>query len=72
MWVDRLQIVNDWTTHPATEDTGYIQLEAGKRYEVVLEYSAVGTTPAMKLLWSSARQGKQVIPARRLCPSAPM
>jgi hypothetical protein len=72
LWVDRLQVVNDWTTHPAIEDTGYIQLEAGKRYEVVLEYAGVGPAPAMKLSWSSQRQAKQVIPARRLCASAPM
>jgi hypothetical protein len=72
LWVDRLQIVNDWAAHPATEDTGYIQLEAGRRYEVILEYSAASTAPAMKLSWSSGRQARQAIPARRLCPSAPM
>src|SRR5215471_3767123 len=71
LWVDRLQIVNDWPIHPATEDTGYIQLEAGKRYEVILEFSAAGPAPAVRLFWSSARQPKQTIPARRLCPSAP-
>jgi len=71
LWVDRLQIVNDWPIHPAAEDTGYIQLEAGKRYEVILEFSAAGPAPAVRLFWSSPRQPKQTIPARRLCPSAP-
>jgi hypothetical protein len=71
LWVDRHEIVNDWPAHAAVEDTGLAQLEAGKRYEVVLEFSAAGPAPAIRLSWSSQRQPKQVIPARRLCPSAP-
>jgi hypothetical protein len=72
LWVDRVQVVNDWTTHAGTEDAGYIQLVAGKRYEMILEFSGSGPGPAIRLSWSSERQGKQTIPARRLCPSAPM
>src|SRR5262249_14531251 len=72
LWVDRALIINDWLTHPATEDTGYIQVQAGKRYEVVLEFSASGPAPAIRLFWSSQRQGKQTIPPKSLCPSAPL
>src|SRR5881628_3434821 len=38
LWVNGLRIIDNWTDHGETEDKANIRLEAGKRYEIKLEY----------------------------------
>jgi hypothetical protein len=63
LWVDNQLVLENWTDHSATEDKGTIQLQAGKKYPIRLEYFYAGGWGQMILKWSSARQEKQVIPA---------
>ena len=62
LWVNDRLLIDNWTDHGPTEDTGSIQLEAGKRYNLRLEYYQGGGEAVLKLLWSSPSQRKQVIP----------
>ena len=66
LWINGTQIINNWTDHGEVEDTGKIKLEAGRRYDLKLEYFYNGGNGVTKLLWSSVRQTKEIIPNRAL------
>ncbi len=68
LWVNGQQIVNNWTDHAATENSGTIALTAGAQYDVKMEYFENGGNAVAKLWWSSASQVKQAIPQTQLCP----
>ena len=66
LWVNGQLLDNNWTTHASTENRGRIRLEAGKRYDVKLEYYEQTAGAVMQLKWSSATTPKQVIPQSQL------
>jgi poly(3-hydroxybutyrate) depolymerase len=63
LWVNGIPIVNNWTYHGATENSGAIMLEAGKAYDIKMEYFESGGSAIAKLSWSSLTQTKEIIPA---------
>ena len=69
LWVNGQQIINNWTDHGPTENSGTITLMAGQRYAIVLEYYERGGGAVASLSWSSASQAKQIIPVARLFPN---
>jgi hypothetical protein len=69
LWVNGQQIVNNWTDHGPTENTGTITLVAGQRTAIALEYYERGGGAVATLSWSSASQPKQIIPVARLFPN---
>ncbi len=66
LWINGERIINNWTDHGEVEDTGKIKLEAGKRYDLRLEYFYNGGNGVTKLLWSSTSQSKEVIQSNAL------
>jgi len=68
LWIDNQLIINNWTEHGATENSGTIALTAGKKYAVRMEFYENGGDAVAKLLWSSAVQAKEVIPTSQLYP----
>jgi len=68
LWVNGQQLVNNWTAHPTTENSGAIALTAGQRYDIRLEFFENRGGATARLLWSSASVPKAVIPASRLYP----
>ena len=69
LWVNGVQIINNWTNHSATENSGTITLVANQKYDILMEhYDNTGTAVA-KLSWSSASQAKQIIPQIQLYPT---
>lgn len=70
LWVNGVQVINNWTNHASTTDNGTsISLAAGQKYNIRMEfYEATGGAVA-KLLWAYAGQIQQVIPQNRLFPS---
>jgi hypothetical protein len=38
VWVNGKLVINNWTSHTTTTDSGSLFLESGKRYSIVLEY----------------------------------
>ena len=71
LWVDGQLLIDNWTNHAATQDTGRITLAAGRKYDLRLEYYQNTGTAVMKLEWSSPSRARQVVPAARLYPAAP-
>jgi hypothetical protein len=71
LWVNNQQIVNNWTDHAPTENSGTINLTAGQRYDIRMEFYENGGGATARLLWSGAGIAKSVIPSTRLYPQAP-
>ena len=69
LWVNGVLIIDNWTDHATTIDTGTIALAADQWYTIVLEmYENTGVATA-KLEWSSASQNREVVPPTRLRPA---
>ena len=71
LWVDGNLLIDHWkNSGSAKEEHGTIALKKGRRYTLRLEYlQDKGNT--LSLLWSSASQKKEVIPAKQLIPAEP-
>jgi len=68
LWIDGKRIINNWGTHGATENNGRAKLTAGKKTPIKLEYFQGTGDAAIKLMWSSAKEKKQLIPTSQLLP----
>ncbi len=68
LWVDNKLLVDKWQLQAATEWQGTVTLEAGKKYELRLDYFEELYDAVVKLAWSSRRTPKQIIPATQLYP----
>ena len=69
LWVDGQQLVDNWTDHGPTDDSGQIELTAGQKYDVRMDFYENGGGATARLAWSSASQARQVIPPNRLYPA---
>lgn len=70
LWVNGTQLVNNWTDHGPTENSGTIALTAGQKYNITLEFYENGGGAESRLSWSSSSQAKQIVPSTRLYPAA--
>ena len=68
LWVDGQQLVNNWTDHDATENSGRIDLVAGNVYSLQMDYYDNGNGAVASLLWSSPSTPKQIVPQAALSP----
>lgn len=68
LWIDDVQIFNDWSTHAARETSGNVALVAGRAYPLRLEYYNNLGEGIARLSWSSVRETKAVIPTANLRP----
>jgi hypothetical protein len=69
LWIDGFPLISEWNDHAPTEHFGNIFLQAGQAYDVVLEMYENGGGATARLLWQSACQSKEVIPASHLLPA---
>jgi len=58
-----------WKSQSATEHSEQIYLEAGKKYDIKMEYYQHVRAASAKLMWSSKSQQKEIIPSSQLYPS---
>jgi hypothetical protein len=68
LWVDGQQLVDNWTDHGVTEDSGEIDLVAGNSYIFVMEYYENTSGAVAELRWSSPSTPKQLVPQAALSP----
>jgi hypothetical protein len=62
LWVDGQQLVDNWTDHENTENSGNIDLAAGQTYSVLMEYYDNDGVGVAELRWSSPRTPKDFVP----------
>jgi len=68
VWVNSKLIIENWSHHGDTEDTGTINLVAGKSYSIEIEYFQAGGGSIAQLGWESPHTTKQLIPTDLLWP----
>lgn len=66
LWVNGVKLIDNWTNHSVTENSGSIALTAGTKYNIVVEYYDNTGGAQIKLLWSSASTPKQPVPQSQL------
>ncbi len=66
LWVNGQQVINNWTLHGPTEDSGAIALAAGQWYDIQLEFFESGGGSVIQLSYSSASETKKIIPSTHL------
>jgi hypothetical protein len=71
LWVGGQQIINNWTDHSNTLDTGDIALVAGQQYEIILEYYEAGGDAVCELSWSTPSMERAAIPSQYLSVERP-
>jgi len=71
LWVNGQQIVNNWTDHTLTENSGTITLTAGQKYNIKMEYYQNVATAVAQLWWSTPSIPKQIIPQSQLYAPSP-
>jgi hypothetical protein len=54
LWVNGVPLVDNWTLHSLTENSGTIVLTAGQRYAIRMEFFERAGAATARLLWSSA------------------
>lgn len=69
LWVDGKLIINNWADHASKEDSGTIALQAGKKYDLKLEYYQHKGGELIQLKWFSSNQSKEIIPQSCLYPA---
>jgi LmbE family N-acetylglucosaminyl deacetylase len=66
VWVNNQQVLNFWVDQGATEHCGNINLAAGVKVPIKVEFYDNTEEAIMQLSWQSATQPKQVIPSASL------
>jgi hypothetical protein len=69
LWVNNVLLVDNWTDHGPTENSGAITLTAGVAYDIRMEYYEKLGSALVQLLWSSPSVAKQIVPRERLTPT---
>lgn len=63
LWVDGTQVIDNWTDHSVeTNRSGDVSLEAGKLYDIRLEYYENGGQSEIRLRWGRASNGYSYTP----------
>jgi chitodextrinase len=66
LWVNGQQIINNWTAHSTTTNSGKISLNANTWYDIRVEYQERTSLAVMKLSWSTSSMAKTIIPQAAL------
>lgn len=61
LWVGDKLVVDNWTTHAPTENSGQVNLLANRPVPIKLEWFENAGGAVIQLLWSSPSLGKQII-----------
>jgi hypothetical protein len=70
LFVNNVQVVNNWTDHGATENSGTVALTAGQLYDIRMEFYENGGAAVARLSWAAPGLAKEVIPRANLYPYA--
>jgi hypothetical protein len=68
LFVNGQTVIDNWTNHSATENSGTIALTAGQKYDIRMEFQENIGQAVAQLRWSAPGLAKEVIPATHLHP----
>lgn len=61
LWVNGVQLTNDWNGHAPTKTSGTITLTAGQKYDIKLEYFELQGGASVQLAWKRPGQTAEVV-----------
>jgi serine/threonine protein kinase len=67
--INNQPVVDNWSDHSATSNSGNITLTSGKHYAITVEYYQGAGDARIELFWQSPSQAQQIVPQSRLFPS---
>ncbi len=70
LWINNQLIIDNFTDHAPTENTGTIALTAGQRYDVRMDLYENGGGAVGRLSWSASGLAKEIVPQSQLHPYA--
>jgi glucose/arabinose dehydrogenase len=70
LFVNGQQVINNWTDHAVTENSGTIALVAGQKYDIRMEFYENGGQALAQLFWSAPGLAREVVPVTQLYPYA--
>ncbi len=70
LWVDGVQLIDDWSSHGPLAQSGTITLTAGQKYAVKMDYFDGEQGALARLMWSSASTPAAIIPGSQIYPEA--
>eukprot|EP01118_Nematostelium_gracile_P009136 TRINITY_DN3062_c0_g1_i1.p1 TRINITY_DN3062_c0_g1~~TRINITY_DN3062_c0_g1_i1.p1 ORF type:complete len:905 (+),score=258.59 TRINITY_DN3062_c0_g1_i1:29-2716(+) len=68
LWVNNIQLINDFVAHSRADRSGSINLVAGTKYNIKMEYFEGSADAVAILRWAHSCQPQQVIPSTQLYP----
>jgi len=69
LWIDGQQLINSWTTQPATTNTATLALTGDRFHELRMEYFEAGGSAVARLRWTPPGGVNEAIPPQFLFPS---
>ncbi len=66
LWVNDVLVLENWTDHGSTMDSGDINLKGGQRYPIKLEWYENGGGAICQLSWEGPTIARQIIPSSYL------
>ena len=66
LFVEGEPVIDNWTDHGATNNSGSITLEAGRRYDVALDHYDNSGGSTIRLSWAYPGQATQIVPSGSL------
>lgn len=73
VWIGGKLVIDNWTIHGAAFDQGEVDLVAGARYPILIEYYNGGGSSALQLSWRRPGEAAfSAIPASQLYPGLPL
>ncbi len=70
LWVNNQLLLENWTDHGPTNNSGVITLTAGQKYPIKIEYYENASGAVAKLLWQYPGVSQQVVPTTYLYPAS--
>lgn len=68
VWIDGKLVIDDWSIHAGAEDAAILPLEAGRVYDLRVQYFEKNglSGEIIKLYWQSAHQPREFVPQSQL------
>lgn len=66
LWIDNQLVIDKWLNDWDIEYSGNITLTAGQKYDIKIEYYEDFGGANIRFRWSSAQQGKEIVPQAQL------
>jgi len=69
LWIGDKKLIDRWEEKGMSRDSGTVTLEAGKRYDITMEYYQNQSGAQARLFWQSPDQPREIVPSSRLFPT---